>query len=156
MADAAPNHRAILVENIHSRLKASVDEIRTLVREVIRGESMDPSYVGIILCGHEYHGDLHFEYRGSRTQTDVLAFPLSDGDSLEGEVYVDLDTAFERHSEFGATFDQEVARYVVHGLLHLAGYSDTTAAGRRVMRQKEDEYLAILDVSGAGRGRQPG
>ncbi len=155
MSGATLNHRAIVVENIHSRLKAPVEAIQFLVREVIRGESLDPAYVGVILCDHGYHRELHYQFRGSSAETDVLAFPLSDGDSLEGEVYVDLDTALERHHEFGATFESEVARYVVHGLLHLAGYTDQTAESKQLMRQKEDEYLAILDSSGPGRGRRP-
>jgi Predicted metal-dependent hydrolase len=67
------------------------------------------------------------------------------GEGIEGEVYVDLDTAAERHDEFDASFEREAYRYVVHGLLHLVGYDDAQPAGQDKMREKENQYLnAVL------------
>jgi rRNA maturation RNase YbeY len=60
---------------------------------------------------------------------------------VEGEVYVDLDTAAERHEEFDTSFEREAYRYVIHGLLHLMGYDDATSEGQETMRQKENQYL---------------
>lgn len=77
---------------------------------------------------HDYH-------------TDVLAFDLSEDEGVDGEIYVDLDTAAERCEEFGATFDHETARYVLHGLLHLLGYRDKQEEDQVLMKQREDEYL---------------
>ena len=74
--------------------------------------------------------------------TDVLSFPLSEGEPVEGEVYVDLDMAAERAPEFSTDFSREAARYVIHGLLHLAGYDDGSDAGRQTMRSLENRYLA--------------
>jgi rRNA maturation RNase YbeY len=60
-------------------------------------------------------------------------------------VYVDLDTAAERHEEFDTSFEREAYRYVIHGVLHLVGYDDATASGQDAMRQKENQYLdAVL------------
>lgn len=74
--------------------------------------------------------------------TDVLSFRISDeGDALEGEVYVDLDMAAERAPEFGTRFSHEAARYVVHGLLHLAGHDDAQPEQREHMRELENRYL---------------
>ncbi len=88
---------------------------------------------------------LNRRHLGHDYLTDVLSFSLVDEDdppgAVEGEVYVDLDTAAERCAEFGATFEQEAARYAVHGLLHLIGYDDATAEGRAAMRACEDRYL---------------
>lgn len=65
-----------------------------------------------------------------------------EGPVVEGEVYVDLDTAAERHQEFDASFEEEVHRYVVHGVLHLCGYDDATESGAAEMRRRENRYLA--------------
>ena len=54
---------------------------------------------------------------------------------------MDLDTAAERAPEFGVPFEREALRYVVHGVLHLAGHDDATDAGRAAMRALEDVYL---------------
>lgn len=62
---------------------------------------------------------------------------------VRGEIYVDLDTAAERAPEFETTFEEEAARYLVHGLLHLMGYDDQDEEGQRRMRELEDRYLDL-------------
>ena len=57
-------------------------------------------------------------------------FLLVRGEHVDGEVYVDLDTAAERAPEFGVTMAHEALRYVAHGVLHLCGYDDATEADR--------------------------
>lgn len=89
---------------------------------------------------------LNREYLDHDYHTDVLAFDLSgsEPDVVEGEVYVDLDTAQERHDEFDATFETEAYRYAVHGTLHLIGYDDADDADAATMRTLEDHYLDAL------------
>ncbi|RMF64358.1 MAG: rRNA maturation RNase YbeY, partial [Bacteroidetes bacterium] len=115
-----------------------------LVRRVLDGEGIAWHYVGVILTDHATVLDLNRAYLHHDYLTDVLSFNLSGPDDalLTGEVYVDLDTAAERHAEFGVTFEEEVFRYVVHGLLHLAGYEDATPAEKAAMHALEDRYLA--------------
>lgn len=98
-----------------------------------------------MLSDHATVHELNRDFLSHDYETDVLSFPLSDNPDtsvVDGEVYVDLDTAHERCSEFGVTFKAETYRYVVHGLLHLLGYEDDTPALKNEMRQKEDFYLA--------------
>ena len=59
-------------------------------------------------------------------------------------MYVDLDTAEERHDDFDTTFEREAYRYVVHGVLHLVGNDDATEEGQEAMRTREDEYLEAV------------
>ena len=67
--------------------------------------------------------------------------------ALDGEIYVDLDTAEERAPEFGTTFEAEALRYVAHGVLHLAGHDDATDPQRAAMRVLEDRALADAGVA---------
>lgn len=123
----------------------TVDESRleTLVRDVVQGEALELRHVSIVCGDHDTVRQLNREYLDHDYNTDVLSFSLSDAeDVVEGEVYVDLDTASERHEEFGATFHEEVARYVVHGVLHLTGYDDATEPQKLHMRELEDVYLS--------------
>ena len=66
--------------------------------------------------------------------------------ALDGEVYVDLDTAQERAPESSASFANEALRYVAHGTLHLAGHDDARDAQRAAMRRLEDRALAAVGV----------
>lgn len=140
MADAAP----IAIDLDHPDLRIDTEALESLIRRVLAGEGAEAVYVGVILADHETVLDLNRTYLQHDYLTDVLSFDLSESDdvrAVEGEVYVDLDTAFERHEEFGVSFEDEVRRYVVHGLLHLLGHDDATPDEKAAMHALEDKYL---------------
>lgn len=118
--------------------------VRRLVGHVIAAEGYTPHDVGIILTDHATVLELNQTYLDHNYHTDVLSFALHDAsqDAIEGEVYIDLDTAAERHEEFGTSFEEEVLRYIIHGVLHLLGYEDATPTEKALMHEREDLYLA--------------
>lgn len=135
--------RPIRVEIQHPTRSLPVDRCRQLLGRVAQGEDVRIKELTLILADHATVLDLNRRFLDHDYHTDVLAFDYSDGTEIvQGEVYVDLDTAHERYAEFGAAFEEEALRYVVHGLLHLVGYSDKTPEGRKKMRALEDRYLA--------------
>ncbi len=113
------------------------------MRHVLRCEGVASAEINVVLSNEHTVWRLNREFLNHDHATDVLTFPLTDGDSdlLEGEIYVDMDMASARASEFAATFDLELLRYVVHGVLHLVGYADATAPEKAKMRELEDTYL---------------
>jgi rRNA maturation RNase YbeY len=82
-------------------------------------------------------------FLGHDEPTDVISFPLEEEVRLEGEVYVNLDRAKEQAKHFGVSFRNEVARLVIHGILHLVGYDDTTTEQARIMKSEEDRQLGF-------------
>jgi probable rRNA maturation factor len=122
------------------------ERVVRLVEGVVRGENLQPGDISVVLTGHEVVLDLNRRFLEHDYHTDVLSFPLSDDPGIvEGEVYVDVETARERHVEFGASFESEVLRYVIHGVLHLCGHDDRTEDGKRAMAVLEDRYLVDVD-----------
>lgn len=73
--------------------------------------------------------------------TDVLAFPLQDGLGFDGELYVNLDRARSQAKQYGVGFTEETRRLLIHGTLHLAGYSDGTGREKARMVEREEHYL---------------
>jgi probable rRNA maturation factor len=121
----------------------SEERVVRAVESVVQGEGRQAGEISVVLTGHEVVLDLNRQFLEHDYHTDVLSFPLSeDVDIVEGEVYVDVETARERHAEFGASFESEVLRYVIHGVLHLCGHDDSTEEGKRSMSVLEDGYLA--------------
>ena len=118
-----------------------------LLRHVWHAEGGAPGTLSVVLADHATVLELNRAYLQHDYITDVLAFALSD-DPLEfdGEIYIDLDTAAERHTEFGTTYEREACRYAVHGLLHLLGYDDHTPDGKAHMHVLEDQYLESLAI----------
>lgn len=147
MGGTGPEAPGVYFEHAHGRLRPDEASLRAAVRRVAAGESVEVASLGIVLAGHTLVRDLNVRYLGHDYDTDVLSFALEEFDAeglrvVDGEIYIDLDTAAERAPEFGVTFEHEVARYLVHGLLHLIGYDDDAPEDRRAMRRLEDRYLA--------------
>ncbi|WP_456428956.1 rRNA maturation RNase YbeY [Rhodocaloribacter sp.] len=148
-----PPEARLVVAQAHPTRRVAEAPLERLARRIMRAEGIPWRYLGIILTDHAHVLELNRTFLGHDYHTDVLSFDLSadtPAEPLSGEVYVDLDTAAERHAEFGATFEEEVRRYVAHGLLHLAGYDDATPAQKAVMHALEDRYLAALDRPAPG------
>lgn len=132
----------VTVEVQHESMAADPDLCRDALRHVFSNERVRVDHVTLIQSDHSTVRKLNREYLDHDFNTDVLAFRYSEEEAnLEGEIYVDIDTAYERHDEFGASFEEEVVRYAIHGALHLAGYADDTAERKAVMRVLEDRYV---------------
>ena len=144
---------SVSIDVDHDTLKVDGALLESCVETVLIGEGVHVATIGLILSNHDLVRQLNASFLEHDYETDVLSFNLSGGTLnervLTGEVYVDLDTALERCSEFGASFEQEVCRYVVHGVLHLVGHDDSAAEAREGMRQLEDEYLSRAGLGNA-------
>jgi probable rRNA maturation factor len=91
---------------------------------------------------------LNKQFLGHDEPTDVLTFPYTEpgAKSLEGEVVIGHEVAKENAADRGHDPGLELMLYVIHGCLHLCGYTDTDDAGAAEMRTKEREYLAKLGL----------
>jgi probable rRNA maturation factor len=97
--------------------------LRRLVKSVLDAEGCGKR-VNIVLTDDETLEDLNKRFKKRKGPTDVLAFEFEEPDFL-GEVYVSLDRAREQALDYGVSEEEEVERLVLHGLLHLLGYTQT-------------------------------
>ncbi len=142
------------IEQDHPSRQINAETLRRLIHHVVAAEGASLVHLSLVLTDHETVRHLNRSYLEHDYDTDVLSFSLREGptpstpseddDGVEGEVYVDLDTAAERHDEFDTSFEHEAYRYVVHGLLHLIGYDDAQPSGQATMREKETQYLEAV------------
>lgn len=130
--------------NDHPTLSLPIEELTRVMVAVVQEEGATIGDLAVILTEHEQVLEMNRVYLDHDYLTDVLAFDLRDDADgpIDGEIYVDLDTAQERCHEFGASFEQEATRYAIHGLLHLIGYRDSTDDAAAQMKRLEDVYLA--------------
>lgn len=117
-----------------------------LVKRALGAEGIEQAEIGILLVDDRRIAKLHGEWFDDPTPTDVITFDLSAGDGLSGDIAVSTETARRMAREFGWTPRQEVAYYVVHGLLHLTGYDDHTPADRRGMRSRERAVMKAIGL----------
>jgi probable rRNA maturation factor len=115
--------------------------LRETAREVCKREGADPGQSAvIILCSDYAIRKLNRDYRGKDKATDVLSFPFGDPDLL-GEVYISLQRAKVQARAYGLTYEEELKRLLVHGLLHLTGYDHIKKSDRLTMEERERQYL---------------
>jgi probable rRNA maturation factor len=94
-----------------------------------------------IFCSDEYLLDINIKHLGHDYYTDIITFPYKEGDTIQSDMYISTERVADNAQEYGETFDDELRRVMVHGLLHLMGYGDKRKEDVAVMRDKEDEYM---------------
>lgn len=101
--------------------------------------------ISIIYCSDDYLLEINKQYLSHDYYTDVITFNYCEGDLISGDIFISVDTIKANAQEYGASFDNELCRVMVHGILHLIGYDDDCESNQLIMRQKEDFYLERYD-----------
>ncbi|MBO5180393.1 MAG: rRNA maturation RNase YbeY [Paraprevotella sp.] len=76
--------------------------------------------------------------------TDIITFDYTEGDIISGDLFISLDTVRTNAEQVGATYEQELRRVIIHGILHLCGINDKGPGEREIMEAAEDSALALL------------
>lgn len=100
--------------------------------------------INYIFVDDETMLDINRRFIGHDYYTDHIGFDYSEDDALSGDIYISLDTVKTNAEKFGATFDEELRRVIIHGLLHLCGLRDKTDEERQQMQNAEDKALNSL------------
>ena len=99
--------------------------------------------VNVIFCSDRYILDINMKYLQHDYFTDIITFDYCEGDRLSGDLFISIDSVRENAVEYGTSFEDELHRVLVHGILHLIGYDDHTDEQIAEMRAKEDYYLEM-------------
>ncbi|RAW03167.1 rRNA maturation RNase YbeY [Pseudochryseolinea flava] len=116
----------------------------TWIKEVIGQEGFSLGEVNFIFCSDKHLHTINVEYLDHDTYTDIITFDNSEEKNLiEGDIFISIDRIRENAILFQNEFDRELHRVIIHGVLHLLGYTDKTKAKKKVMTNKEDECLSL-------------
>ena len=154
------------IEIADSQNHLKIDEafLREVVRKTLAAENVVAAQISIAIVDNAAIRILNKRYLSHDYDTDVLSFllenetPTADSSSpvptgrgggkrIEGELIVSAEMAAARAAEFDWRSQDEIVLYVVHGLLHLAGYDDLSAGEKRLMRAQEREVLQFWDLT---------
>lgn len=135
----------IQIANNHSRKKIKTLPFKRLIEQVITDEELPAKEITVIFSDNETLRKLHKIYLNDDTETDVITFNLSEGEEVEGEIYISVDLAGVQAGEYNVSLEAELARLIIHGLLHLKGYDDATPLEQHRMRLAEEGYLKKLN-----------
>lgn len=144
----------VLIKNDQKKIKMTPDLRRLVKRAVLAVLDFEDfgrrAEVSVTFTDNEGIHALNREYRNVDRPTDVLSFPLSDGEDYDtdgdavllGDIVISLERAQTQAKEYGHSFEREVAFLTVHSMLHLLGYDhETSPEDERDMFARQDEIL---------------
>jgi rRNA maturation RNase YbeY len=100
--------------------------------------------VSVVFCSDTYLLELNKRHLQHDFFTDIITFDYSEGVRVAGDLFVSVDRVYENADAYNVSRETELNRVSVHGILHLLGYKDKTPQEAAVMREKENEALALL------------
>ena len=127
-------------ENVKFRIRKT-REIKELLYKVIREENMVPGDLLFILADDTTVLEVNREFLKHDYYTDVISFNNSVGDTVNGEIYISIDTVKRNAREYGCRIIEETVRVMIHGVLHLCGYEDTGEEDRIRMFERQEMFL---------------
>lgn len=87
--------------------------------------------------------EVNNEYLGHDYYTDIITFDYCEGNVLNGDIVISLDTVRTNAEKFGKTYEDELFRVIIHGVLHLCGINDKGPGEREIMEENENKALAL-------------
>ena len=100
--------------------------------------------IGYLFVDDEHILDVNNQYLGHDYYTDIITFDYCEGDILNGDLVISLDTVRSNAELFGRPYEEELHRVIIHGVLHLCGLNDKGPGERELMEDAENRALALL------------
>lgn len=100
--------------------------------------------INYIFCSDERELEVNRQFLGHDYYTDVITFDYSTASTLNGDIFISLDTVRSNAEMVGVTFEDELMRILIHGVLHLTGQGDKTPETKAQMTEKEEKALRKL------------
>ena len=120
----------------------NTESISQWISATILEENCKEGEINYVFCSDDYLHKINIDFLNHDTLTDIISFDYSVGKELHGDVYISIDRVKDNAVDFKTSFKDELARVIIHGILHYCGYKDKSKAEEKLMRSKEDEYLA--------------
>ncbi len=116
-------------------------KVSSWISETILAEEFKEGEINYIFCSDDYLHQINIDFLDHDTLTDIISFDYTVGKELHGDIYISIERVKENASDFKVSFSDEMARVIIHGVLHYCGYKDKSEADEKEMRAKEDYYL---------------
>lgn len=115
------------------------------IKSVAEGYGFKVGELGYMFCSDQRLLEINKEYLGHDYFTDIITFDYVEGNVINGDIAISVDTVAKNAKEYGVTFEQELMRVMIHGVLHLTGQGDKSEEEFAEMKRKEGEALLIID-----------
>ena len=127
-------------------LISNEEEYTSWIENVIESEGKDLGELSYIFCNDEYLLEINQQYLDHDTLTDIISFDYTEGNVVSGDIFISVERVQDNANEFNVSFDEELKRVIIHGVLHYCGYKDKSESDELLMRSKEEEKIKMFHV----------
>src|SRR4051812_30674085 len=116
------------------------------IRACIKKQKRSLKELTFIFCTDQELLKINRQYLNHSTYTDIITFDNSESDDeVEGDIFISIERVKDNAKSLAVDFADELNRVMIHGVLHLLGYTDKTPKAKLLMRKKEDACLSLRD-----------
>lgn len=130
-------------DNITFNLKRKA-ELKAWIKSVIEKEKFNLGDLNYIFTSDESLLKINIQFLKHNTYTDIITFNYNEGKKVSGDIFISVDRVKENAEKFEVSFEEELHRVIIHGVLHLCGYKDKSKPESELMRKKENSALLKL------------
>lgn len=114
------------------------------IKKVVESYELRLGDIAYIFCSDEEILKVNRQYLQHDYYTDIITFDYTEGKRIGGDLFISLDTVWSNAEQFGQTYERELHRVIIHGILHLCGINDKGPGEREIMEAAENKALELL------------
>lgn len=115
------------------------------IDKLVVNEGKTLGEVNYIFCSDSYLLEINKQYLNHDYYTDIISFDYCEDNIISGDIFISIDTVADNAKEYKVSYEKELQRVILHGILHFVGYKDKTDDDAKIMRQKENQYLSLFE-----------
>ena len=119
-------------------------ETTAWIKKVAASHGRKVGDIAYIFCNDEKILEVNRQYLQHDYYTDIITFDYDEDDVISGDLFISLDTVRTNAEQVGATYEEELHRVIIHGILHLCRINDKGPGEREIMEENENKALAML------------
>lgn len=115
------------------------------ITKCITNEGFELGEINYIFCDDAYLHKINVEFLQHDTLTDIISFDYTLGKLLGGDIFISIERVKDNAKDFEVSFEEELQRVLIHGVLHYMGYKDKSETEKEKMRIKENECILLFN-----------
>jgi rRNA maturation RNase YbeY len=118
-------------------------KLKQWIKLITEKEKHSVGIINYVFCNDDELLEINLKHLKHNTLTDIITFDYTEGNVIHSDIFISIDRVKENATKFKVTFEEELHRVLIHGILHLCGYKDKSKFDAELMRKKENWALKL-------------